>query len=132
MQRGDFAEAGAQLRESLRLRPDMPEAHYLLAVALACQGSFDSALLHYDHALALRPETDVSSTLHELLADHYAKGGRFQDAIQSAQRALRLAQSAGSQTAVDRIRERLTRYEQGEQTAPFRSGARKSAEEGDR
>jgi WD40 repeat protein/Flp pilus assembly protein TadD len=51
----DFAEAEAQLREALWLRPDYPEAHAELAVALACQGKYAEAEAEYRLAPKLRP-----------------------------------------------------------------------------
>jgi len=111
MQQGQFAEATQHLQEALRLDSEMSEAHYLLAVALICQGYLDETLQHYHRAVRLRPGIDVSSTLHELLAERYAKNGRFADAVRSGERALQLAQGAGNETSVNRIIARLAQYQ---------------------
>ncbi len=110
MQKGLFAEAEAQLRESIRLNPTNSETHYLLALALICQGNLDETVLHYEKALALRPGIDSSVVLHELLAENYAKIGRRDDAIRSAERALKLARASGKEEAIRRINARLSSY----------------------
>jgi tetratricopeptide (TPR) repeat protein len=51
------AEAEAQLREAIRLRPDNPEAHAKLGIALACQGKDAEAEAEYSQAPDLRPST---------------------------------------------------------------------------
>jgi tetratricopeptide (TPR) repeat protein len=53
LQQGKYAEAEAQYREALRLRPDDPEAHAKLGIALACQGVVAEA--EYGRARDRRP-----------------------------------------------------------------------------
>ena len=55
-QQEKYAEAEAQYREALRLRPDYPEAHANLGIALACQGKDAEAEAEYRQALDLRPD----------------------------------------------------------------------------
>ncbi|MHB1308555.1 MAG: tetratricopeptide repeat protein [Limisphaerales bacterium] len=105
-----FDEAATHFRESLRLDPDNPETHYLLALALACQGGIEEVIEHVARAVALQPGIDTSVTVHELLAENLAKAGRFAAAIQSAERALQLARSAGKNDLAERIAARLARY----------------------
>lgn len=111
LQRSAFAEAVASLRESLRLAPDDPEAHYLLALTLACQGNIEETVRHYSRAIALRPAVDSSVALHEVLAENYAKAGRRDEAIRSAEHALRIARAAGKHDLAERITARLAEYE---------------------
>jgi tetratricopeptide (TPR) repeat protein len=111
LQQSRFPEAAMQLGESVRLDPGNPEAHYLLALALACQGGIEDVVQHCSKAVALRPEIDTSVTLHELLAENYAKAGRFDEAIRSAEHALKLARAAGKNDLAERVNARLTRYQ---------------------
>lgn len=106
-----FDEAATHFRESLRLAPDNPETHYLLALALACQGGIEEVIQHVARAVALQPGIDTSVTVHELLAENLAKAGRFAAAIQSAERALQLARSGGKNDLAERIAARLARYQ---------------------
>ncbi len=110
LQRNRFPEASAHFEASLRLAPDNPETHYLLALALACQGGTDKSAEHLARAVALRPQIDTSVVLHELLAENYARAGRFPEAIQSAEHALQIARAAGKNDLAERISARLQRY----------------------
>ena len=49
-------EAVTQLSEAVRLRPDLPEAHRKLAVALAEQGKLAEALPHFAEVVRLQPD----------------------------------------------------------------------------
>lgn len=111
LQLNRYPEAAAHFEASLRLAPNNPETHYLLALALACQGGTDKAAEQYAQAAALKPGIDTSVALHELLAENYARAGRFADAIQSAKHALQLARSAGKNDFAERIQARLARYQ---------------------
>jgi tetratricopeptide (TPR) repeat protein len=118
MQKGRFADATTQLKESIRLNPTSPDAHYLLALALICQGNIEETVLHYEKALALRPEIDSSVVLHELMAEAHAKSGRSGDAVRSAEHALKLARAAGKEEAIQRIEARLRGYQ--DKVAPIK------------
>ncbi len=52
---GKIEEAVPHYVESLRLRPDFPEAHNKLGVALARQGRLGDALPHFSEAVRLKP-----------------------------------------------------------------------------
>ncbi len=122
LQLSRFAEASSQLDEVTRLNPEGAEAHYLLALALACQGNLDNAVAHRDQAVALRREVDTSVVLHEVLAENYARAGKWEQAQQSAEHALKLAQASGKRDLADRVAARLARYRSrgspGNATAP--------------
>ncbi len=106
-----YTEAATNFQESIRLAPDNPEAHYLLALALACQGETDPAAGQVDQAVALKPQIDTSVVLHELLAENYARAGRLPEAIHSAEHALQIARAAGKNDLAERIAARLARYQ---------------------
>lgn len=111
LQLNRFPEASTEFREALRLDADQAESHYLLALALACQGNIEDTVRHRERAVALRPEVDTSVVLHELLAENYARVGRLDQAMASARHALELARAAGKQDLAGRIAARLARYE---------------------
>ena len=110
LQKSRFPEAADHLSESVRLDADNPEAHYLLALSLTCQGGIENAVQHYTRAVALKPEIDTSVTLHEVLGENYAKAGRWEEAVRAAEQALQIARSAGKNDLAERIQARLQRY----------------------
>jgi Flp pilus assembly protein TadD len=118
LQQSRFGDAAAHLAESVRLDDTNPEAHYLLALALACQGGIDNARTHLAKAVALRPGIDASVTLHEALGENCAKAGRIDEAVHAAERALQLARGAGKNDLADRIQARLARYRAQTKPAP--------------
>ena len=125
---GKMPEAIAQYREALRLKPDLPPALRKLAWILSTDGNANlrnageavqlaerlCAITEYQHAEYL-----------DVLAAAYAEAGRFNDAVQAAQKALELAAAAGRQELApnghsglaQQIQERLKLYEAGR---PFR------------
>jgi tetratricopeptide (TPR) repeat protein len=105
-----FPEAATHLKKAVRLDPSHARAHYLLALVLASQGLAAEAVEYYEKAVTLQPAIDSSVNLHTLLADIYARAGRFEDAVRSAERALQLARKAGKQDAAKEITARLERY----------------------
>jgi tetratricopeptide (TPR) repeat protein len=111
LQQSRFPEAAPHFQESARLDPSNPEPPYLLALSLACQGKLEQALDSYSRAVDLKPEIDTSVTLHEMLAENFAKTGRWDEAVRSAERALAIATSTGKQDLADRVELRLRRYQ---------------------
>ena len=103
-------EAAARLSQALRLAPDHPAAHYRLALALADLDRHDEALKHYARAVRLQPEVDTSPTLHHFLAESYAQGRRFRDALRHEERALYLARQQRDPALVKKIEETLAVY----------------------
>ena len=49
-QAGDWKQGIALIEKSLQLKPDNPEAHYNLGIALKTLERFDEAVLHYQQA----------------------------------------------------------------------------------
>jgi len=109
---GRSAEAITHFSEVLRLDPKNAPAHYRLAMVMADQKDLDGSLKHYAAAVQLMPEIDTSARLHDLLAMNYAKAGRFQQAVQSARKAVDLARAAGQEALAQQIERRLELYKQ--------------------
>jgi tetratricopeptide (TPR) repeat protein len=107
---GRYDEALTHLKEALRLEPENASTLYLLALAFCFQGDLDSAAQHCARAVALKPEIDTSVTLHNVLADGYARQGRLDDAIRSAERALALARASGRADLADSLAARLRQF----------------------
>ncbi len=109
---GEYGEAAVHLSEAVRLQPGRASFHYSLALVLAAQGEIDETVQHYRQAMQLQPEVDTSATLHHFLGVNYARAGRFQEAILSAERAVKLARTAGAEGLARQIEKHLARYRQ--------------------
>ena len=84
---GNFQAARVELQKSIRLNPEDKEAHYLLGLVYdRGLGQLQAALEAYQEALRLDPEY---SEAHNALGGLYGKMGRWEDAIQAFQRALK-------------------------------------------
>jgi Flp pilus assembly protein TadD len=82
-------------------RPDSPDAHYDLGLALARAGDLDRATRHFSAALRLRPNAGS----HLNLARFLAQAGRTTDAIANLETALRLQPNfAEARTELERLR----------------------------
>jgi Flp pilus assembly protein TadD len=55
-----FANAAARFEAALQVRPDWPEAHNNLGIALASQGRIAEALTHFERAVQLKPDFTVA------------------------------------------------------------------------
>ena len=121
---GRVPEAMAQYREALRLKPDLSPALHKLAWALATDG--DANLRNAGEAVQLAERLcAITKYQHaedlDVLAAAYAEAGRFNDAVQAAQKALELAGAAGQQELApnghsglaQQIQERLKLYQVG-------------------
>ncbi|MGD0016422.1 MAG: tetratricopeptide repeat protein, partial [Verrucomicrobiia bacterium] len=134
---GRIVEAIAQYRESLRLRPDLPPALNRLAWILVTNR--DSSLRNSSEAVQLAERLhaitgDQQADTFDVLAAAYAEAGRFNDAVQAAQKALDLAMAGGQHELAPngysglawQIQERLKLYQAGQ---PFHEGAALTAPE---
>ncbi len=84
---GRLGEAVALYCRALTLKPDLPEAHNNLGVALRGQGLLGEAITHYGRAVALRPDyPEANNNLGIALAQQ----GRLDEAVASYGRALAL------------------------------------------
>ncbi len=86
-QAGRLDEAVASYGRALALRPELPEAHNNLGVALRGQGRLSEAVTHYGRAVALRPDYPEA---HNNLGIALAHQGRLAEAVASYGRALAL------------------------------------------
>ena len=109
---GKLKDSGDYLSESVRLEPGVAKYQYNLAVVLASQGKLDEPLDHYSEAVRIDPKIDKSPTLHDLLGMGYAREGQFQEAIESAEKALKMARAAGRDDLAAEIEARIISYKQ--------------------
>ena len=109
---GKTEEALVHLTEAVRLEPNKAEPRYVLALALARQGKIEETVEQYAKAVSLQPEVDQSFVLHNLMGINYAKAGRFGEAIQSAEKAIKLARATGHAAEAQPIQQRIEFYKQ--------------------
>jgi protein O-mannosyl-transferase len=116
MKNGQPGEAAAELNRALQLAPDEVSALNSLAWLLATAG-VDSvrdgkrAVQLAERANALTGNNNPA-ILHTLAAA-YAEAGRFDEAMQTARRAMRLASRADNNAVYNAIRDELPLYELG-------------------
>ena len=127
LQQGNVSEAIAQYREALRLRPDLSPVLYRLAWILATDGNANlrnaGEAVQLAERLCAITEYQQADTL-DVLAAAYAEAGRFNDAVQTAQKALELAIAAGQQELAQQVQDRLKLYQAGR---PFHEGSASAA-----
>lgn len=102
-----YPAAAEHYQEAVRLNPAAAAAHYWLALALVMQGQTDGPLEHYSRAVNLNPHIDTSVALHDALAANYARNGRLEEALRSAEHALELARRLGKEDLAVRVEARL-------------------------
>jgi tetratricopeptide (TPR) repeat protein len=118
---GASAEAIAQTRDMLRLRPNHPIPLNNMAWVLAT--STDSQIRDVPKAITLA-ERVCEATGHkeptalDTLAVAYAAAGRFPDAIDTASKAVHEATALGRKDVAEQIRVRLHLYEAGKSYPP--------------
>ena len=64
---GQTALAAKQFKQAVKLEPNMPQAHYNLAVEYAHQGKIKDAFKHYDLAIDVEPNFQVANYNRGLL-----------------------------------------------------------------
>ena len=116
LQQGRSEEAAGEYRESLRLQPDWPVPLNDLAWVLAANVS--DHLRNGTEAVTLAEQACRLTQFREplfigTLAAAYAEAGRFEDAVQTAEKARELAASAGRKELADRNRQLLELYRAG-------------------
>ncbi len=115
-QQGNFAEAITQYREMLRIRPNDAMSMNNLAwlLATAPHGDPDEAVDWARKACELTGQRNPSTL--DTLGVALAAEGDFEEAIEKAELALRLAEAAGQAELADRLRSRLAGYREGQST----------------
>jgi Flp pilus assembly protein TadD len=129
-EQGRIAEAIAQFREALRLKPDFSPALHKLAWILATGRNANfrnagEAVQLAERLCAITGFQDAEDL--DAVAAAYAEAGRFNDAVQAAQKALELAVAAGQEKLApnahsglaQQFQERLKLYQAGR---PFHEG----------
>jgi tetratricopeptide (TPR) repeat protein len=116
LQKGGVDEAIAHYRQALQIKPDSLEVQNNLAWVLATTSK--AALRNGSQAVELARQANQLAggqdpvILHTLAAA-YAEAGRFDDARQSAQKAMDLARAAGQTDLVQEINGQLKLYANG-------------------
>ena len=113
---GQKAEALKHFQEAVRLKPDWPAALNHIAWILATDA--DSNIRNGAEAVGLAERAaqltqNRNAAILDTLAAAYAESGRFDDAVETAERALKLAQEANKENLVEAIRESLELYKTG-------------------
>jgi tetratricopeptide (TPR) repeat protein len=121
LQRNDVAGAINQFQETLKLAPDEVEAQNTLAWVLATglQASLRNGRQAVELARRANQLTrDENPAFLGTLAAAYAEAGQFPEAVETAQHALRLAETQSNPTLAAAIRSQLQLYQSG---LPFHS-----------
>jgi tetratricopeptide (TPR) repeat protein len=130
-QLGKTDQAIQQYQLALQINPNYAEAHYNLARAMLDIGNINDAITHFYDALRLAPVyvghvnnlawvlathkhtkyyNPKAASLLDTLAAAYAADGRFQLAVQTAEKALALAQTSTAKQPIEDIRKHLQLY----------------------
>jgi tetratricopeptide (TPR) repeat protein len=116
LQKGNVDEAIAHYQQALQIRPDFAEALNKLAWVLAIcpQASLRNGSKAVELAQrANRLTGDGNPVVLCTLAAAYGEAGRFPEAVETAQRALRLAEIQSNSALADAIRSQLQLYQAG-------------------
>jgi protein O-mannosyl-transferase len=118
LKKGRERDAITEYQTALRISPENAAAQSNLAWLLATAA--DPALRNGAEAVALAERGDSASSRGEnraivlrILAAAYAEAGRFNEAKETAQRALQSAQEQGNTVLVNTLRDELALYELG-------------------
>ena len=117
VEKGSMAEAIAQFQQSLSFKPDFVAAQNDLAWELATSPVASVRNGRQAVELALRAEQLTGGTDLDIvgtLAAAYAEAGRFDDAIQSIQKAIDLAKTTGQPEQLTQLNSELELYRAGQ------------------
>jgi Flp pilus assembly protein TadD len=104
-----LAEAISHLEKAIEYKPDLADAHNNLGVALAISGRYADAVPVLQQAVKLTGANEPM--ILELLARMYAETGRFEQAAQTARRALAAASRRNNARMMEMLKARITDYE---------------------
>ena len=116
VQKGRMAEALTHFQRALQIEPADPKTQNNLALLLAtCE---EASLRNGAKAVQLASQANSLSggrnpLFLRTLAAAFAEAGRFGEAVESAQDAVKVAQETGQQDLAARLKEELKRYEAG-------------------
>jgi Flp pilus assembly protein TadD len=110
-QQGKIDRALPHLRRAVQYRPDAPHFRKNLAMALAAGDRIEEALRSLEEGVRINGGRDPE--LLDLLGWIQAKAGRFQQAAQSARRAMAIAAAQQNQRLVEALKARIASYERG-------------------
>ena len=116
VEKGRIAEAAAHYQKVLDLDPKHVNAHVLLAWLLAT--SADATIRDGARAVELAQRAnhltgESNPVMFRTLAAAYAEAGRFDDALQSAQRALDIVVAKGNERLAGSLRHEIELYKTG-------------------
>jgi tetratricopeptide (TPR) repeat protein len=116
LQKGNVDEAIAHYQQALQIRPDYAKALNNLAWALAACPQ--ASLRNGNKAVELAQRANQlagngNPAFLDTLAIAYAEAGRFPEAVETAQRALQLAETQSNTALADAIRSQMKLYQAG-------------------
>ena len=108
---GKAKEAIEQYEKALAIK-ELPDAHFNLAVVLAHLYRTSEAIEHFQRAVDLNPnDIEARTRLLDAQAVTLAQAGRSREALETANRALRMATAQGNTALADAIRARMRLYQ---------------------
>jgi tetratricopeptide (TPR) repeat protein len=107
---GRLQESIEQFQLALRSKPDLPETHNNLGIALVQAGRPEEAIEQYKQAISLKPDYDKA---YFNLGNAYKAMGQHQEAIDNYRQALELARSEGHTDLVRQIENILNSHSAG-------------------
>ena len=111
LMQGQFDDAITSLNTSLKLEPDRPERWNILADACIKAGKIQEATESAIHACEMTNNSEPRFL--DTLSSAYAAGGNFTKAINTAETAQILAQTAGDKELAENIQAHIQLFKQG-------------------
>ncbi len=108
---GKLADAVATMRIAVELSPDSFEYRFNLGRILAAESSFAEALLSFRRAVELSEGKDAQSL--SFLASMYGETDQPDQAVETAQQALAIAQKNGDREMVESLEQRIAAWQGG-------------------
>jgi Tfp pilus assembly protein PilF len=111
---GHLDEAISELQTGVDLAPRSAECHFNLGRALAASNRFADAVPHFEAAASLSGGKEPA--ILQMLAGIYSDTGQYAKAVDTAQRALDLADQRNDRDLAQQLRANLARYRAQAQT----------------
>lgn len=106
---GNLTDAVANLNRAVELSPDSFEFQFNLGRVLAAASNFGEALTHFQKAVDLSGGKDEKSL--SFLSLMYSETDQLKQALETAQRALAVAEQEGDRDAVQDLRQRIAAWQ---------------------